>query len=507
MSFGKRVIVVVLMAAMVIGIMRVGNSKNIEIEEDQKNAYYKTETVYFWYNDEAFTDYFMNAAVEFHKINPEIRVIPVLVGATDYLEHINEATLRTEETAPDLYILSNDSLEKAYLSGLASPTKDVCNTLNSLHFSEAALNAVSYKNYYVAYPFGFETTVLLYNKTYLENWVEKVNSGEGSISDDDKYENEDGTIGDISEDDKKEFKQITLEDLIPKTFDDLIEFSGTYEAEEGVESILKWDVNDIFYNYLFAGNYLNIGGPSGGDSTSIEVYNEGALNSVKAYQNLNQVFSIDKASSDYETIIKNFADGKIVFTIATSDVIPKLIEATTAREALLAEVIEENKKLLEEASADSSEEGEEAEGEEKPQPKLKDEPVVYEFGYATIPDFSDKLATKSLSVTDALVVNGYSEVKESANRFASYLTTECAKDLYTRTGLISASLDAEYEEGNPCKVFQMEYGDSAPLAKLIEASDLWVQLEIAFSDIWAGEDAEARLKALDRKLKNQLLSE
>ncbi len=506
MSFGKRIIPIVLMAAMVIGIIRVGNNKNIEIEEDQKNAYYKTETVYFWYNDDAFTDYFMNAAVEFHKVNQEIRVIPVLVNATDYLEHINEATLRTEETAPDLYILSNDSLEKAFLSGLASPTKDVCNTLNSSHFSDAALNAVSYKNYYVAYPFGLETTVLLYNKTYLKNWVEKVNAGEGSINDDDKYENEDGTIGDISEEEKPEFKTIALEDLIPKTFEDLIEFSGTYEAEEGIESILKWDVNDIFYNYLFAGNYMNIGGPSGGDNTNIEVYNEGTLNSIKAYQNLNQVFSIDKASSDYETILKNFTDGKIVFTIVTSDAIPKLIEATAEREALREAVIEENKKILEEASLEENE-GEETEGEEKPQPKLKDEPVVFEFGYSTIPDLSDKLATKSLSVSDTLVINGYSEVKEAANRFASYLTTECASDLYSRTGLISASYDAAYEEGNPCKVFQMEYGDSAPLAKIIEASDLWVQLEIAFSDIWSGEDAEARLKALDRKLKNQLLSE
>lgn len=513
MSFSKKIISIVLLVVSVVGILHVGQNKNEEVEETQKNAYHQTEAVYFWYSDEKYTDFFMNAAYDFHEKNPDVRVIPTCVSATQYLEHINDATVKdSEEIAPDLFLISNDSLEKAYLAGLASPTKDIAGVLNSNHFSESALDAISYKNFYIAYPFSFETTVLLYNKTFLDNWVDKVNAGETTLGDDDKYETEDLEEGSENIVDPylegnaiTEAKFIKTSDLIPKTFDQLIDFAGTYEAEEGVENVLKWDVSDIVYNYLFIGGSMSFGGDAGDDSTLIDVLSDSAIKSVGYYQNLNQIFSIDKATADYSKILDDFLNGKIVFTIATSDSIAKVEENREKQLLLLEEVRAKNAEL--QAAIDAAAESE-TENDDSAEPpvkiELEKEPPVYDIGFAVIPDLSASLRTRALSVSETLVVNGYSEVKDAANRFAAYLATECAPNLYAKTGSLAASYDANYEDGTPHVIFQDEYAESMPLSKLVEASDLWIQLEIALTDIWTGSDAFTRLAELDTQLQKQI---
>ena len=45
-------------------------------------------------------------------------MIPVLTSDSEYLEAINQETLHSDQI-PDIYLLSSDSLEKAYLAGLA----------------------------------------------------------------------------------------------------------------------------------------------------------------------------------------------------------------------------------------------------------------------------------------------------------------------------------------------------------------------------------------------------
>ena len=75
------------------------------------------DTLYLWYTDEALTSYLTSAAVTYNE-NHDVRIVPVLQSGPEYLEQINAASLSGEEM-PDLYILSHDSLEKAYLAGLA----------------------------------------------------------------------------------------------------------------------------------------------------------------------------------------------------------------------------------------------------------------------------------------------------------------------------------------------------------------------------------------------------
>ena len=151
MSLSKRLLVVAVIAALISGILYVGRVNNRLEEENKENAYYQTQTLYFWYSDECYTDFLTNAAVEFHAENPGTRVIPVLVSSSEYLQAINDASV-SGENFPDLYILSNDSLEKAYLAGLACKVKDESGVINELEYPKAAVDAVTYNKNHIAYP-------------------------------------------------------------------------------------------------------------------------------------------------------------------------------------------------------------------------------------------------------------------------------------------------------------------------------------------------------------------
>ncbi len=86
-----------------------------------------------------------------------VQVIPVLKSGLEYLEEVNRASLEAENT-PDIYIVSNDSLEKANLSGLAAEVKDQDSVLTTDFFPQTALDAVSYQGQKMAYPLYFETS-------------------------------------------------------------------------------------------------------------------------------------------------------------------------------------------------------------------------------------------------------------------------------------------------------------------------------------------------------------
>ncbi len=512
MSFKGKLVVFIVIAALAVGILHIGTANNSRQQmETEALSSDNTENVFLWYSDEALEDFFTKAAVAFHEKHPEIRVIPQYVTASEYLEYINEASIEAEDY-PDLFVLTNDSLEKAYLSGLACKVPDSSAVLNDSHFPQAALYAVSYHGKKVAYPLAYETTVLLYNQTLLENWAAKVNAGdlsgegEGTSASDiefDEYsdyellgENESVANGGLNSE-----KTMTYEDYLPKTFDDILNFAQNYETPDNVESILKWDVNDIFYNYLFIGNYIDVGGNAGDNDDEIDIYNNDTLNCATAYQALNQFFSIDVESSEYAAVLQDFTDGKIVFTIATSDAISKVsarqseMQAAYDREVALRnnEALERDMLGIDAASAGIGIESKE----EALLPELR------KFGYLEIPDVSDSLESRSMSVTDCLVINGYSEHKNAADLFATFVSTEYSGELFNSSGKLAASLDAG-AESDAEKVFMSEYGKSVPLAKIVETTNLWVQLEITFTEIWKGESVEEWLTAFQRQILSQL---
>lgn len=480
MSFKKRLVAILAVCLMAELVWYAGITKMTVKEKNEENTFFlHKDTLYLWYMDESLTDYLNSAAVEYNE-KYNVRVVPRLTTGRDYLEELNDHSVSGEEM-PDLYIVSNDSLEKAWLSGLASEIRDDSSICTTENFPQTALDAVTYKDKLIAYPFYYETSVLLYNKTYLEQYAESViqaqkdaAEGEAAMEAIEEAEAEDLESGEVQEElasETVEADGVTeaqieekVQELLPGNMDELLIFADDYDAPAEVESIFKWDVTDIFYSYFFSGKYMIVGGAAGDRTDNIDIYNLNTINCLKVYQNLNQFFSIDTEEVEYADTIQEFMEGKILYTIATSDAVP----------------------TLETAKAEGN--------------------FAYEYGVALVPDPSEELSGRSLSVTNAIVINGFSEQKDHANSFATFLINEYADSLYERTGKLSSYYHVEYENES-LNVYMKEYEKSIPIPKMMETSNFWVQLEIAYTNIWDGNNVNETLKALSEQIKGQLKGE
>lgn len=465
MGLRKRLLAVGAALCVLAGVLYVGLSgMQIEQQEEDKTlSFHKKETMYFWYSDSSMTDYINSAAVAFGERN-DVRVIPVLTSDSEYLEAINEASLKGEQV-PDAYLISNDSLEKAYLAGLASKVEDGGALLTTANFPQTALSAVSYMDKLIAYPYYYETSALLYNKTYLEAWTAAQLAAEQEGTEEEVFEGEEGETQEGEEGEAQERSlEVTPEQIaagIPANMDELLAFADNYDAPENVEAVLKWDVSDIFYNYYFVGQYMVVGGESGDDETNINIYNDETKRCLEIYQALNQFFFIDADSVTYDSVLQEFIEGKLVFTVVTPDAVEKMEQAK------------------------------------------KDGSFAYECGIARMPQPGAELKGRSLSVTSSVAINGYSRHKELANKFAAFLTGEYLDNLYTRTGKLSANLAVNTEQES-LMVFMEEYKNSISLPKMIETSNFWVHLEIAFSKIWEGADIDTQLQELSAQILSQV---
>jgi len=457
-----------------------------------------------WYSDDALTEYLTSVALSFQQ-DQGIKVNIILKDGVQFLEAINAVSVKPaterDELLPDLYITSHDNLLRAYLAGLASPITDPAGVVTDAMYPQTALDAVSCYDHYVGYPLYYETNFLLYNKTYMasiaqnkieadadlaegmEATQELLDNGapkeeaeevkpEDSNGEDEGSRPEDGDDAETSDDEMSDpmgeedavADPEVLEKLatmIPASIEDIKTFANNYDAPEAVESVFKWDVSDIFYNYFFVGNYMDVGGPHGDNAAIFNIYNSQAVESLREYQEMNQFFSIDTKVDSYDKILQDFIDGKMVFTVATTDAIKRIHEAQKAGD------------------------------------------FEFEYGVSTLPDISSLLKARGLSVTDAVAINGYSDKKPDANRFATYLVNYKAQDLYAKSGKVSCSKAVEYEDAEISKTMD-EYERSVPLPKMVEAANYWVQLEIAFTKVWNGADPDETLKELSDTIGAQI---
>ncbi len=451
MSSKLKYIVLPIVIGAVLGGLAYAGWKSLNAstkDEGLLNIFDQKETIYVWYNDDSMTDYINGAAVLYGDEN-HVRVIPHLVSESEYLEAVNRASLENEHV-PDVFLIGNDSLEKAYLAGLASEIDDTMEIVNGGYFPQVALDAVTYKGKKVAYPLYYETSILLYNETYLREWAAQQAANEAA---------EAGIVYD-EETLKNKIEEYMLQ-AIPHTIDDILHIANTFDPPETVEGIFKWDVSDIFYNYYFVGNYMSVGGDTGDDKSILNLNNPEAVACLEVYKNLNQFFYIESDTVSYESVVRDFIDGKLVFTIVTTDAAARLAKA-------------------------------------------KEEGIfAYEYGAATIPDPGKNLKGRSLSITNTVAVNGYSENKELANRFAAYLVGEYAGNLYDRADKLPVNYNV-IQTDKLLDVFYQEYQQSVALPKIMETSNFWMELEVLFSKVWNGADTTAVLNEMAAQLKSQI---
>ena len=248
-------------------------------QEEEREAQTSLGDMLVWYTNDSLTPY-MEYVAEDYEEKTGMHVVVKKVAPADYLEQIYAASVSEDVSTPDVYITTNDCLEQAYLSGLA--TEEYL-TLSTEEFSESALSAVTYKGKKIASPLYFDTTLLFMNKKYA------------------------GTP--------------------PETMDILLAFAESFEETEGVENVLKWDCTNGFRDYFFAGAYLELAGEDGDDSTKLDVTGKNLVKSMTYFQSMNDFFSIDTESVSEEQVLSEFIAGKTVFVFGDTSYIPVLAES------------------------------------------------------------------------------------------------------------------------------------------------------------------------------------
>ncbi len=377
-----------------------------------------------WYSDENMQEYVESAAKSYEK-KTHVKVNTKQIAELDYIQMIHDNSVGEEFEGPDVYLVTNDQLEMVELAGLTSVVQKHKRHYSSEYYADTALHAVRYNGNQIAYPISFETSFLLYNRDYAK-------------------------IGD------------TQEPVVPKTIEELKDFSEEFAGAEGVENIFRFDVSDIFYTYFFVGNYLKLGGLDGDNAGVVDVANDNVTQCLTSFQELAQFFAIDIKTINYETILSEFASGKTVYVIGKTDAVQRLQELE------------------------------------------KENGTKLNYGIAILPNVSDELSTKALSVTTAAVVNGYTRNKEEADKFADYLSYGYVDNLYETTGKYAAKRDVKIPDHVYRDEIYAQYEKSVSLPKLLNASNFWVNLEIAFFNIWTGEDVKEQIQAVSDQVTKQL---
>lgn len=366
-----------------------------------------------WYSYTGYEEYLKEVAARYEE-KTGIKVRLTYYTTIDYLDKISSAN--ASGNGPDLYLMSEESLQNAVLLGIAEQNIN-SGEYNSKEYTSKANEAITFVDKQYGYPLGFETTVFAANTVYV--------------------------------------------DAMPVTFDEVKSFADNFNNEEdtthdysSVTSILKWDISDIFYSYGFLGGYLNVGGEKGDNPTIIDVKNDNAVKAGEYYYSLAQYFYTDANSAKYSNIITDFASGKIIYTIASADII---------------KIIEEQELSVQ---------------------------------LSVLPNLTDDLESKSISVTDMLMVNPFGDMKEEAREFSKMASHDMAEEMYQICGIIAAR-DIEYENNN-INIFLDAYNKSVAMPKLMTTSDYWLKIGNVLTNIWNGSNVSETLSELYEELDTRI---
>ena len=436
-SIGQRIIAVLIVLLILGQMLTVGISRYNSLRDRVENTGEAVELT-IWYTDAKLNTFMLEAAEEY-KEKTGITVNAQLISAVDYIETISDATF-IKENGPDLFVAGSDLLQKALYAGIVDDHVSYSEAEKD-NIPQKAFDAATCDGKLIGYPFYFESCFLLYNQYYAEDW--------------------------------------------PRSVDQILEYADAFEATsttEKVQSIFKWDVSDIFYNYFFIGNYVGLGGVNGDDKAQLSLSEGNVIKSLEYYQSLNEFFAIDEETVHNEDVIQEFIDGKIVFTIAKTDAIARLDQA-----------IAEGKVPEYKLEATRDEEGNE----------IPPREVDCFYGVGDIPNLSEELITRGLSVTNSIVVNNYSANRAYANDFAHYVSYERAEQLYEQTGKVSVCKSVTAGDANWERIM-VQYAGSVEIPKIIEMSNYWILMEIAFANIWNGADIMTEIGNVVSQMNMQL---
>ena len=184
---------------------------------------------------------------------------------------------------------------------------------------------------------------------------------------------------------------------------------------------------------------MDLATESGDDNSDMVVDNDNIRACLTYFGELNQYFPVNFEEEKYDDIIESFKNGNIIYTVVKTGVLKELEESG----------------------------------------------IAYKTGI--LPALNDTLTTRSLSVTNMAVVNAHSKNMDQAKEVAKYLSYDRADSMYELTGKLPAKKNISYSNEWIQPVME-QYENSISLPQVIGMSNFWIELDIAFENIWKGND-------------------
>ena len=404
----KKTIITVLILCMVMGLTACDKNaaKSLDIEEPV--------TINVWYQDDKFTDYIDYVAKTFSKDNSLVTINYQLVTEDNYVERLYEESVHGNN-APDIFFMNTDNLEKASLMGLISENSSYSQYYTEKNYSNTALTAASYKGKLYGYPISFNVAFLLYNAD---------------------------VASEVSN-----FKE--LEDYCNNYIVD--------DKNQDITNLVLWNPSDMFINYAFSCNSINLGGTSGDDSSQLSVNKELLSKGMENFLKQKDIFGIERNAYTIEEIMKQFADGKVAYTITDANHLKTVTDSSI------------------------------------------------NYGICDIPDFDGGLNTVSISENICAFVNPYAGQLKTAKAVAHALSYDYSDSLYDLSGAVSSKIvkskDASYAT-RMGKLYDI-YASSDVKAKFMGSAYFYTKYDIMIHQVWDGEDFKTTIDSFVNEIQNK----
>ncbi|MCX8130373.1 MAG: maltose ABC transporter substrate-binding protein [Clostridia bacterium] len=328
------------------------------------------------------------------------------------------AKLKTDapaKLAADVFCVAHDNMGGLVKAGLVYP-----NDVSDMNeFVDAAKTAVTYEGVVYGYPATLDTYAMFYNKKLIKE--------------------------------------------APKTFDEIIEYSKTFNDLKQKKYGFMFEVGNLYFNYAFVAGFGGyVFGKDGTDANDIGINNEGTVEAFKYLQKIKEILPLNSANITYD--IKNalFKEGKLAFDLNG----PWAVDG------------------------------------------YRDAKV--DFGVCPLPTLPNGKQPVSFSGVRTYFVNSYTQYPNAAKLFAKFITSkDMLKLRYTITQQIPPRVDLMDDadiKSNPMSAAFLEQAKSSqPMPSIPEMSLVWPPVGNALQENWnKGGDPKPLLDKAVQNIKDSI---
>lgn len=364
----------------------------------------KKITLKVWESEGPEKDFILWAAAEFKKQYPEYSKLTIVyepVGSVD-----SRAKIELDGPAgvgADIFVAPHDHIGALVNGGHVLENTDPAFRTS---FVDAAVIAATYKGKTYGYPLGIESVALFYNKALIQN--------------------------------------------PPKTWDEVVAFSKTFNNKAQNKFAIVWAVADAYVDYCFMGGFgAPLFGPNGNDRKQHNINSANAVAGLKYFQYLRKtILDVPSADMSGDFCNSSFVEGKAAMIITGPW-------------------------------------------------KFKDyQKAGLNFGVTTLPVFPGQTnPPATFSGVRLAFVSAYTNYPDEAAAFARFLTSQAALNKrFEITKQIPPRKDITINDPLSNGVLQ-QAKFAQPMPTIPQMGTYWSAMGAAFASIWDGGDVTQQLNA------------